>query len=104
MGLAYSSGERREGFGNGWLASYPLSGFLEERVPPESYWWRAHRKRLKFYSKDIEFAEETMRDLKRVPGGSRKFRASSSHRSFLSRYEIVFIDEDGNSIEVPDGR
>jgi hypothetical protein len=76
---------------------------VDESIPPDSYWWRTHEKRLRLYTKDVEFGEKTMRDLKRVPKGARKVRARSRHKTFLSHYEIVFIDEDGNTIEVPDG-
>ena len=103
MGSSSYSGERRNGFDGTCLASYSLEHSLDESVPPESYWWRAHSKRLKLYPKEAELGEKTMRDLKRIPEGARRVRASSTHKAFLSYYEIVFIDEDGNTIEVPDG-
>jgi len=102
MGSANYLGERRKDSGR-CLASYSLLHPVDESILPESYWWRAHAKRLRLYTKDVEFGEKTMRDLKRVPAGARKVSARSSHKTFLSHYEIVFIDEDGNTIEVPHG-
>ncbi len=79
----------------GCIGSYSLDGDAADTMtiglPPGSYWWRAHRKRLKIYGEDVELGKNARADLKRIPEGFERIGISSIHEKKYSIYMVSWL-------------